>query len=108
MGPSFIKAESGMSLERASKIAGGGLLGLMLLCGATGIGAAWQQGLGLDRQSAASTLLANHQVADMMHDAIRADVLAAFQAQVPGSGLKREDIEKDFTEHLDTLKEHIA
>ncbi|MBC9032525.1 HAMP domain-containing protein [Sphingomonas sp. JC676] len=97
-----------MSLERASKIAGAILLGLMLLCGVTGIGAAWQQGLGLERQSAASTLLANHQVADMMHDAIRADVLAAFKAQDPNSGIKMDDVEKDFAEHLDTLREHIA
>ncbi len=107
MRPSF-QAPNGMSLERASKIAGASLLGLMLLCGVTGIGAAWQQGLGLERQSAASTLLANHQVADMMHDAIRADVLAAFKAQDPASGIKMDEIEKDFAEHLDTLREHIA
>jgi methyl-accepting chemotaxis protein len=62
MRPSF-QAQHGMSLERASKIAGMILLGLMLLCGVTGIGAAWMQGAGLERQSAASTLLANHQVA---------------------------------------------
>ncbi|MBO9711372.1 MAG: HAMP domain-containing protein [Sphingomonas sp.] len=80
----------------------------MLLCGLTGIGAAWLQSSALNGQSKASALLANHEEADMMHDAIRSDVLAAFQAQDPASGIKRADVEADFKEHLDTLRKRIA
>ncbi|KRC82604.1 methyl-accepting chemotaxis protein [Sphingomonas sp. Root241] len=99
---------AGMSLQRAAKAVSGVLLGLMLLCGGTGIAASWQQSLALERQAAASSLLHNHTLADMMHDAIRSDVLAALQAQDPASTLKREDIEKDFAEHLATLEKNIA
>ncbi len=99
---------TGMSLHRAIRIAGAALLGLMVLCGGTGIAAAWMQSAALSRQSEASALFANHEEADMMHDAIRSDVLAAFQAADARSGLKREDILKDFDEHLKALREGIA
>ncbi|WP_448661343.1 methyl-accepting chemotaxis protein [Sphingomonas sp. CJ20] len=81
---------------------------LVMVLGLTGIGAAWLQSQSLHRQTEASALLQNHMTADMMHDAIRADVLAAIEAKNPGSGLKREDILDDFAEHLKTLQEAIA
>lgn len=97
-----------MSLTRAIRIAGGVLFGLMLLCGVTGIGAAWMQTAALHRQNEATALLANHEGADMMHDAIRSDVLAAFQAIEPGSTIKTDDIRNDFRTHLAALREGIA
>lgn len=96
-----------MSLNRAVRAAGAALLGLMMLCGGTGIGASWMQSVALERQHAASELLANHQLADMMHDAIRADVLAAFEATDARSGLKRSDILIDYASHLKGLRTGI-
>ena len=101
-------ASRGLSIEAASKKVGLILIGLMLLCGGTGIVAAWQQSRALQSASAASQLLQNHQNADMMHDAIRGDVLAALQAQAPGSMLKASDIKKDFAEHIDMLRKAVA
>jgi len=97
-----------LSLDRAIRIAGAALLGLMVLCGGTGIGAAWMQSSALRHQTAASALLSNHQTADMMHDAIRSDVLAALQASEPGSPLDREEILKDLREHIATLRTNVA
>lgn len=97
-----------ISLSRAIRMAGAVLFGLMLLCGASGIGAAWMQTAALHRQTEATALLANHLGADMMHDAIRSDVLATFQAAEPGSAIKPDEIQTDFREHLVALREGIA
>ncbi len=102
------RSRDAMSLTRMIRMAGVVLFGLMLLCGATGIGAAWMQSAALHRLTDATTLLSNHQGADMMHDAIRSDVLATFQAAEPGSAIKPDDIQKDFREHLIALREGIA
>lgn len=52
-------------------------------------------------------LLSNHLLADMMHDAVRSDVLGMLQAAEPESGLSREEISKDFEEHLKNLRSGI-
>ena len=96
------------SLSHAIRIAGAALLGLMLLCGGTGIAAAWMQSTALQHQAEAAALLVNHSEADMMHDAIRSDVLAALQAAEPGSSIKRADVMADFRTHLGGLREGIS
>lgn len=95
------------SLNRAALNMSGAMLGLVVLCGGTGIWAAWQQSAALETQQGAASLLRNHMEADMMHDAIRADVLAALQASNPASGLAMKDVKADLAEHLDMLKKGI-
>ena len=97
-----------LSLERAIRIAGAALLALVLVCGGTGIGAAWMQSSALKHQTGAAALLSNHQTADMMHDAIRSDVLAALQASEPSSPLDRDEILRDLHEHVETLRTNVA
>ncbi|OZS41254.1 methyl-accepting chemotaxis protein, partial [Photobacterium sanguinicancri] len=97
-----------MSLARAIRIAGVALLSLMVVSGGSGIAAAWLQSAALERQNEAGALLANHELADMMHDAIRSDVLAAFESTTPHSGIKMDDVVKDFDEHLKALRDGIA
>ncbi len=81
---------------------------LFLLCGGTGIVSSWLLSAALDRQASASALLRNHMEADMMHDAVRSDVLAALASREPGIGIKLEDARKDLDEHLATLRKRIA
>ncbi|WP_245653508.1 methyl-accepting chemotaxis protein [Sphingomonas pituitosa] len=81
---------------------------LFLLCGGTGIVSSWLLSAALDRQAGASALLRNHMEADMMHDAIRSDVLAALASRDPGVDIKLEDARKDLDEHLATLRKRIA
>ncbi len=103
------KSDAGtMSLGRSIRIAGGILVGLILLCGGTGIGAAWMQPAALKRQTESAALLVNHGQADMMHDAIRSDVLAAFQAAEPDSPLRHDDVMKDFVTHRAELQRAIG
>ncbi|MEG3178002.1 methyl-accepting chemotaxis protein [Sphingomonas sp. RB3P16] len=103
-----MQARGQMSLDRAIRLSGGALLGLMVVCGGTGLGAAWMQSDALVRRNEAAVLLSNHQLADMMHDAVRADVLAILESNDPSSGLKRSEISADFDEHLKALRKGIA
>jgi len=96
------------SLNKSANSAAAIMLGLVAFCGVTGIWAAWQQSGALQTQAAAAKLLRNHMEADMMHDAIRSDALAALQAADPRSGIARSDVVADLEDHLGTLKETIA
>ncbi|WP_139809923.1 methyl-accepting chemotaxis protein [Sphingomonas azotifigens] len=73
-----------------------------------GIAASWMLGAALERQASAAALLRNHMEADMMHDAVRSDVLAALASADPATGLKLDDTRKDLDEHLATLRKRIA
>ncbi|OAN57394.1 chemotaxis protein [Sphingomonas sp. TDK1] len=46
--------------------------------------------------------------ADMMHDAVRSDVLAILAASDSAIGIKQEEVRKDLEEHLGTLRTRIA
>lgn len=96
------------SISQSSRKLTGAVIALFFLSGGTGIVAAWQLSGALDRQAEAAALLRNHMEADMMHDAVRSDVLAALAAADPSMGLRREDAEKDLGEHLDLLRSMIA
>ncbi|WP_294330319.1 methyl-accepting chemotaxis protein [uncultured Sphingomonas sp.] len=84
------------------------MIGLFATCGGTGIVSAWQLSSALEHQAAGAALLRNHMEADMMHDAVRSDVLGALASADPSMHLKLEDARKDLTEHLDMLRKSIA
>jgi methyl-accepting chemotaxis protein len=62
----------------------------------------------LERSMNATAVIRNHMNADMMHDAIRADVYTAILASDPKSGLTIEEALKDFAEHSATFQRAIA
>jgi methyl-accepting chemotaxis protein len=53
-------------------------------------------------------ILRNHMQADMMHDALRADVLSALLASNPAAGIAVDDVKKDLAEHVASFRESIA
>lgn len=53
----------------------------------------------LHRSSVSSTLLRKHLHADMMHDALRSDVLSVLASADPEMGINLADATKDLTEH---------
>lgn len=55
-----------------------------------------------------STILHNHMVADMMHDAVRADVLAALLSHAPGSGVSLDEVNSDLAEHVAQFKSSLS
>lgn len=88
---------------------------LMALCAVGGLGAgvvAWTawNGLGhaqdgLGEQVEGSTALRNHLESDMMHDALRGDVLAALMAETPQ---ERDTASSDVQEHAQHFQELVA
>jgi len=97
-----------ISMDRAARRASALLLGLMLLCGGTGLAATWMLGEALSRQKDAASLLRSHLEADMMHDAVRSDVLAVLASDDPATGIKRAEAIADLADHLKTFSESIA
>ncbi|UYY78737.1 methyl-accepting chemotaxis protein [Sphingomonas sp. R1] len=96
------------SISQASRTLTNVIIGLFAVCGGTGIVSAWQLSGALDRQAQSAALLRNHMEADMMHDAVRSDVLGALASADPAMQLRLDDAQKDLTEHLDTLRKAIA
>ena len=62
----------------------------------------------LVRTGVQSSALRNHMQADMMHDALRGDVLAAILAGGSGSEEDRAKARTDLKEHVATFKNAIA
>lgn len=78
-------------------------IGLMILFAASvgaGIWVAVDLAGQLEETALSSKILQTHQQADMDHDALRGDVLMAFQTQTPGSQNSITDVRKDLAEHV--------
>ncbi len=80
----------------------------MLLCGGAGLVATWILSDALSRQQEAASLLRSHLEADMMHDAVRSDVLAVLASADPATGIKRAEAVADLDDHLKTFADAIA
>ncbi|WP_380878650.1 methyl-accepting chemotaxis protein [Sphingomonas sp. DBB INV C78] len=93
------------SLSRSAALVGVIIILMVLFSGTVGLWSGHRQGQALDRLQTASELMRNHMNGDMMHDAVRSDVLAALAARDPASGIDLAASEKDLTEHLATLEE---
>ncbi len=96
------------SISEAARKMGFGILALVMLCGGVGIWSSWQLRGALEAQASASDLLRNHMNADMMHDAVRGDVLAVLLSQDPGSHIDRSQAINDLKEHAASLKNAIT
>ncbi|MBU3079254.1 methyl-accepting chemotaxis protein [Sphingomonas quercus] len=82
------------------------MLLLVFGSGAVSLWASRNQASALGHMQEASALLRNHMNADMMHDAVRADVLSILAAG-PGSGTDLAEGQKDLAEHLAALEKSI-
>ncbi|PDS77690.1 methyl-accepting chemotaxis protein [Rhizobium sp. L43] len=77
--------------------------------GATGVGIWSAATLSANSADVAQSaqILRNHMQADMMHDALRADVLAAMLASNPAAGIDPEAVKADLAEHKTSFREMI-
>ena len=80
---------------------------LVLLAGGASIWSSRHQANALERMDKAAALLRNHMEADMMHDAIRADVLSVLVAS-SGGDVSLDETRTDLQEHRKILAENIA
>jgi methyl-accepting chemotaxis protein len=62
----------------------------------------------LDRSAQSGSMIQNHMEADMMHDAMRGDVLAAVVAGDSRFGVSIDDVRADLAEHAKVFRENIA
>jgi methyl-accepting chemotaxis protein len=81
---------------------------LVLLAGGASIWSSRHQASALENMNKASALLRNHMEADMMHDAIRADVLSVLVAAHGGGETNLDETRKDFADHSKILVDNIA
>jgi methyl-accepting chemotaxis protein len=91
------------------KLIAASLAVLMVCAGASGAGmwVATSLTAALNRSAEAARLLRSHMQADMMHDALRADVLAMLQSGDPTTGLALADVRKDMAEHQADFRKSI-
>ncbi len=96
-----------LTIER--KLMALGLLGLafVLALGATGYGAASRLAAGASRLSVDGSALKNQLQADMAHDALRADVLAALLAGAKAPADEQKAIKADLDEHAAGFRDSL-
>ncbi len=95
------------SINRSMSTAVAAIAVLVLSAGGASIWSSRQQSAALELMNKSSALLRNHMEADMMHDAIRADVLSVLVA-TSGGAVNLDDTRKDFAEHSKILSDNIA
>ncbi|WP_239590858.1 methyl-accepting chemotaxis protein [Vitreimonas flagellata] len=96
------------SLNKVAMTASASMLALVAVTG--GVGLYEQNKLTDELHNAERTaeLLRSHLTADMMHDAMRSDVLAALTARDPASGITMAEVRADFAEHMAEFRAMIA
>jgi methyl-accepting chemotaxis protein len=72
-----------------------------------GIWAATSLSDAMETARTASTALRNHMAADMMHDALRGDVLASIEAGTSGVENQKTQVKADLAEHVANFQESI-
>jgi len=75
---------------------------------AAGLWAVTHLGGGLTDTLRSAKVLTTHMDGDMMHDALRADVLMALRSEDPASGVTIVDVKKDLGEHAKTFRDDLA
>ncbi|MEP9359889.1 methyl-accepting chemotaxis protein [Sphingomonas sp. KR3-1] len=92
------------SLNKATTQAAAILVAITAISGGTGLFIVAKENAAIAGQASSAALLQNHMEADMMHDAVRADVLNAL---VGGDGAARQQVVADLKDHLATLSKNI-
>jgi methyl-accepting chemotaxis protein len=92
------------------KVMGAGAA-VMVLCTASAGAGLWSTTRldgALQDANVSAAVLRNHMEADMMHDALRADVLSSQLAGDASSGIAVDDVRKDLTAHTEIFRKAIA
>lgn len=84
-----------------------GMFALVAACGGAGLWSVNTLTAALTEANQDSRLLIEHMTADMMHDALRADVLAALTAAASNGTIKFEGVRADLKEHAETFRKSI-
>ena len=83
---------------------------VLVICGATagcGLWVAQSLSQALERSADSAALLRNHMSADMMHDALRSDVLSVLASSDPAMGVDLAEVQTELAEHQKLFRESI-
>ena len=92
------------------KVIGAGAA-VMVLCTASAAAGLWSTTRldgALQDANVSASVLRNHLEGDMMHDALRADVLSSQLAEDANSGIAIDDVRQDLAEHTKLFRQAIA
>ena len=96
------------SINRAAIAASGGIMALVAVGGGAGLWSQYELSDALNDSDRTAHLLRSHLTADMMHDAMRSDVLAAIMSQDPNAGIDINEVRADVSEHLQEFRAMVA
>jgi len=88
--------------------AGLAVLTLVAVMAGAGIWSAFKLSGNLQDATRSATVLRNHLHADMMHDALRADVLMALRATAPAAGVTFSEVNGDLAEHAKAFRDDLT
>jgi methyl-accepting chemotaxis protein len=88
--------------------AGLALLAMIGIVAGAGIWSAFRLSGNLNDATRSAAVLRNHLHGDMMHDALRADVLMALRATDPAHGVTFAEVKADLTAHAAAFRDDIA
>ncbi len=96
------------SINQTVMVAGAAVFLLASSASGAGLWAATHLGAALTSAIGSGNILRTHMDADMMHDALRADVLMALRASDPSNGVSMEQVRGDLADHTKTFRDDIA
>jgi methyl-accepting chemotaxis protein len=86
-------------------------IGILALAGSSAVIGLWSASTlayNAERIAGSGQILRNHMQADMMHDALRADVIASLLASDPSAGISLSGVKQDLSEHVASFRDMIA
>ena len=96
------------SISTRVMAAGLAILALVGAMAGAGIWSAFRLSGDLDEATRSAAVLRNHMHSDMMHDALRADVLMALRATDTAKGVTFQEVKADLAEHAKSFRDDIA
>ncbi len=96
------------SLNRAALAASASLLAVVGACGGIGLWSSTTLSGAIQDSQRTAELLRSHLAADMMHDAIRGDVLNALLTRDPALSLSLDEAKADLSTHLEEFNANVA
>src|SRR6185369_1325314 len=96
------------SINRKALALSAAIAVLVAVCSAVSAWVARDLASNLETSAQAGKMLQKHMDADMMHDALRADVLAAAVAHDPRYGISLADVQKSVAVHARQFRDDVA
>ncbi len=99
---------SNLTIKSKLILLGGTAVTMIVLASATGVYGSMQSSAGLTEVTAITNAVRNVMQADMMHDALRADVLMAMKVGPGGSAAEQREVLASIADHVSSFTDSLA